>query len=125
MQGHTVLKVSSLFKDGTDSLLLFDPTSLTPLPVSLRLGDMDLDGFPDIVSIVVHKNGAATPHLLLSTPCGSGPAGCGSSIGRSFKVLSRNTEVLEDITDARGVALLDIDEDVHLHSLFNRHRTYS
>lgn len=108
-----MIDIASLFPDGANSLLLFDTTAPTPIPISLRSGDIDLDGFPDLVPIVVHKDGSRTPHVLISEPCSYGHGkDCGSTIGRSFKLLSKNTEALEQITDARGLALVDIDEDV-------------
>lgn len=87
----------------------------------MRIGDIDLDGFPDLVPIVVHQDGSVTPHVLMSHPCSSGANGCTSSSGRTFSVLSKDTDALSKITDARGVAFLDIDEDVRtsfIHGAF-------
>lgn len=109
------MKISSLFTDGSDSLLLYDTTTSATesIPVPLRVGDIDLDGFPDIVPIVVHKDNARTPHVLISHPCvSSNTNGCSGSAGRTFEVVTKDTHALEKITDAVGVAFLDIDEDV-------------
>lgn len=113
-QAFTSVKISSLFSDGSDSLLLYDTTTSATeaIPVPLRVGDIDLDGFPDIVPIVVHKDNSRTPHVLISHPCASGTNGCSSSAGRTFNVVTKDTHALEKITDAVGVAFLDIDEDV-------------
>ncbi|KAF8319364.1 hypothetical protein DL93DRAFT_2124690 [Clavulina sp. PMI_390] len=111
-KAFTSIDVSSLFKDGTDSLLLFDTTFSSSLPIPLKVGDIDLDGFPDLVPIVVRPDGSMTPFVLLSHSCGSSHAdGCTSSAGRTFKVLSTGTSALTSISDARSVAFLDIDED--------------
>lgn len=108
------MKISSLFSDGSDSLLVYDTTTSATeaIPVPLRVGDIDLDGFPDIVPIIVHKDNSRTPHVLISHPCASGTNGCSSSAGRTFNVVTKDTHALEKITDAVGVAFLDIDEDV-------------
>lgn len=95
-------------------MLLFDTTFSSPLPVPLRIGDIDLDGFPDLVPIVVRQDGSVTPYVLLSHPCSTGANGCSGSFGRSFGVLSKDTDALTKIKDARGVAFLDIDEDVRV-----------
>lgn len=92
------------------------------MPIPLRVGDIDLDGFPDLVPIVVHKAGSKTPHVLISHPCSSGVDGCSSSSGRTFSVVTKDTHALEKISDAVGVAFLDIDEDV---SLYNAERLSS
>ena len=114
-QWFTSLDVSSLTSDGSGSLLLFDTSFSPSLPVSLHIGDIDLDGFPDLVPILVHKDGSRRPHALVSNACSPAANGCSSSSGRTFSVLSKGTRALEQITDARGVSFLDIDEDVSSH----------
>lgn len=75
----------------------FDPS----LPVPLKIGDLNLDGFPDIVPIV-----GGTPKILLSKG------------GRSFELVRDDVEALDAMDDARGVAFVDLDEDVRLRPLF-------
>lgn len=111
-QWFTSLDISSLSADATNSLLLFDTSFSPSLPVPLRIGDIDLDGFPDLVPIVVHKDGSRTPRVLVSHPCSPGVKGCSSSFGRTFGIQTKNTGALDKITDARGISFLDIDEDV-------------
>lgn len=118
IQGFTSLELSSLFPDASDSLLLFDTTASPPIPISIRIGDIDLDGFPDLIPIIVHKDGSRTPQILISHPCSGGGAdakgsGCKrGSFGRTFEALIKDVGPLGKIKDARGIALLDMDEDV-------------
>lgn len=77
------------------------------------MGDTDLDGFPDLLFVAATSDGH-TPKLLVSEPCARGLPGCdGYGHGRrGFRLVQKGTESLEAIKDARGVTLLDLDEDV-------------
>lgn len=100
-------------------LLINDNTYNPPLPLGIKIGDSDLDGFPDMLPIIAHNGNVAgistTPYVLHSVPCddaarkkfGKCPQG-----RRFFQPVTKNVEPLEEITDARGVAFLDMDEDV-------------
>jgi integrin alpha FG-GAP repeat containing protein 1 len=89
------------------------------------MGDLNLDGFVDIVPIVATPSPgdrsklAKTPKILGSVACGKGVAGCGSDGKgrRGWSMLGRDNNVLEEFQDARGVVLVDIDEDVSFASL--------
>ena len=100
----------------TSSLLLSDVSFTPPIPLSLKPGDADLDGFPDLLAIVVDSDGDAhTPRLLRNVGCSSGIPGCGADGKgrRGFKAASGNEiELLEGMRDVRGVAWVDLDEDV-------------
>ena len=107
--------------DGTTpQLLVLDTTYDPPLPVPLKIGDLNLDGFVDIVPIIAtpsvndRSKMAKTPKILGSVACRKGVAGCGSDGRgrRGWSVLGRDNNVLEEFKDARGVVLVDIDEDV-------------
>jgi hypothetical protein len=83
------------------------------VPLSIKLGDVDLDGFPDM--LIITTNGKErTPSLLFSVPCSKGTAGCGpdGSGKRGWKVATKEVKALSDIKDARSVSFLDMDEDV-------------
>ncbi|KAG8892085.1 hypothetical protein FRB99_002968 [Tulasnella sp. 403] len=109
-------------------LLLFDTTYKPPLPLPLKIGDADLDGFPDLLLLVAHNGGlfgiATTPWLLQSVPCtGRIRKASGSNCPqnrRFYEPVTRHVEPLQEITDARGAAWLDIDEDGTLDILVQR-----
>jgi len=95
-----------------------------PLPVPIKLGDANQDGFPDILAIVASGSSAhpqRTPHLAYSVPCGKGVAGCDTkSRRRGWSALHKGGEILGSVQDARGVAFLDMDEDGTLDILVQR-----
>jgi integrin alpha FG-GAP repeat containing protein 1 len=103
-----------------------DTTYDPPLPVPLKIGDLNLDGFVDIVPIIATPSAgdrsklAKTPKILGSVACSKGVAGCGpgGKGRRGWSVLGRDNNVLEEFQDARGVVLVDIDEDVGFASLY-------
>ncbi len=91
------------------ALLVLD-TSLSPaVPLPIKLGDANLDGFPDLLLIVDH-----TPKLVFSVPCEKGVTGCATdgSGKRGWHVEKKGAEVLDSIKDARSVSFVDMDEDV-------------
>jgi len=98
------------------SLLLSDVTFTPPIPLGLKPGDADLDGFPDLLAVVVDGHGDSyTPRLLWNIECSRGVPGCDTEGKgrRGFKVASGNAiELLEGMTDVRGVGWVDLDEDV-------------
>ena len=106
----------------TPQLLVLDTTYDPPLPVPLKIGDLNLDGFVDIIPIIATPSPddrsklVKTPKILGSVACKKGVAGCGPNGRgrRGWSVLGRDNNVLEEFKDARGVVLIDIDEDVSL-----------
>jgi integrin alpha FG-GAP repeat containing protein 1 len=114
-----VSKISS-----SSSLLMSDVTHDPPIPVPIRVGDLSLDGFPDLILIVATPVGGGllgiggdfhkTPVVLSSVSCSQGILGCSASGQgrRGFVHLDSGVEALQAIEDARGVAVLDLDEDV-------------
>ncbi|KAL0947607.1 hypothetical protein HGRIS_013696 [Hohenbuehelia grisea] len=118
------IPISALFHqvDGSQpSLLVLDTSFDPPIPIPPRLGDADLDGYPDILMIVTARSDR-TPQLLFSVPCWGGIAGCGKdgSGRRGWKQAPKGTEMLRSIKDARGVAFLDMDEDGTLDIMVQR-----
>jgi hypothetical protein len=88
--------------------------SYTPsLPLSLKLGDANLDGFPDIL-LISGSGKERTPHLIRSVPCAKDVAGCspGGSGKRGWQLADKDVGSLEAIKDARSISFLDMDEDV-------------
>jgi len=104
--------VSSVFPS-TSSLLVYDTTFTPPIPIPLKLGDADLDGFPDMLAISAQGHDR-TPRLVYSVPCAAGLGGCSKSgTGRrGWKIATKGVEPLENIKDARSITFLDTDEDV-------------
>ncbi|KIJ94536.1 hypothetical protein K443DRAFT_683654 [Laccaria amethystina LaAM-08-1] len=113
--------LSSLFPL-SPSLLVLD-TSLKPsLPVPIKLGDANLDGYPDFLIITVSGKRERVPSLVFSVPCEDGIAGCVSNERqkRGWKVATHGADTLEAIKDARGVSFLDMDEDGTLDIMVQR-----
>ncbi|KAF9453642.1 hypothetical protein P691DRAFT_812990 [Macrolepiota fuliginosa MF-IS2] len=112
--------ISSLFPDHA-SLLVTDVTYDPPIPISLRLGDTNSDGFPEFLAIIA-LGSDRTPHLVYSVPCGPGVAGCkpDGSGKRGWKVADAGTKALGNVKDARGISFLDMDEDGTLDILVQR-----
>ena len=120
------ISLTSLFPS-SPYLLMNDTTHDPPIPLPIRVGDFSLDGFPDIIPIIASAPtggvlgvGASinrTPYLLTSVPCARGVVGCGANGQgrRGFTTIDAGSEALQQIVDARGVTVLDLDEDVCTH----------
>ena len=93
------------------------------VPLPLRAGDFNLDGFPDLLLTI--SNETASPHgvfgssqgsqvrILENVPCAKGIAGCNGKTGRGFRAGGgKGWGVLDDIWDAQGASWIDIDDDV-------------
>ena len=94
-----------------------DTTQDPPVPVPIKFGDINQDGFPDLLAIIVTGSGShqqRTPNLVMSVPCGKGVAGCaGNGSGRrGWQTVKKDADPLLKIQDARSAAFLDMDEDV-------------
>ncbi|WVR07022.1 hypothetical protein IAU60_004061 [Kwoniella sp. DSM 27419] len=108
------------------------------IPLPLRPGDFNVDGFPDLL-LVVHNSTAVPANgmfggdrqagnqvkVLVNTPCGKGVAGC--DVGKGHKgrrgfVLGhgKGWDALGDIWDVEGASWLDIDDDGSLDILVQR-----
>ncbi|KAG8727135.1 hypothetical protein FRC11_013845, partial [Ceratobasidium sp. 423] len=71
---YSIIPLSSVVPNH-DSLLLTDTSHNPPLPISLHIGDANLDGFPDILAVTVGEAGVErVPVLLLSVPGKEGPS---------------------------------------------------
>ncbi|KAI0689777.1 hypothetical protein BC835DRAFT_1407738 [Cytidiella melzeri] len=122
------IPVSDMFptSDSSASLLLVMDTSQTPaVPIPIKLGDVNQDGFPDLLAIVASGTGTRsdrTPHLVYSVSCAKGVPGCGTNgIGRrGWSLLQKGAEVLSSVKDAWSVAFLDMDEDGSLDIMVQR-----
>ena len=106
---------------------MYDTSHDPPLPLPIRIGDLSLNGFPDLIPVIASapKGGVLglgstidrTPYILTSIPCARGVAGCneGGQGRRGFAVARAGSEALQQIVDTRGVTVLDLDEDVCVH----------
>ncbi|TFY53308.1 hypothetical protein EVG20_g10176, partial [Dentipellis fragilis] len=117
--------LSTLLPTTSPSLLVLDTSFSPPLPVPPRLGDVNLDGYPDLLLIAgSRKDRTRTPHLLLSQPCSGnvkGTVGCDSpGARRGWSEVTKGADVLQGMGDARGVAFLDMDEDGTLDIMVQR-----
>ncbi|KIM30943.1 hypothetical protein M408DRAFT_21755 [Serendipita vermifera MAFF 305830] len=144
----TLLRYSSTLPETkTTSLLMYDTTHNPPLPLPLKLGDADLDGFPEILFISVTPDDARVPKLAWNIGCTVNEPGCppqqlqverddvappskpvksGSGVGgRGFVIASAvgDASVLATFRDARSVSFLDLDEDGTLDILIQRSGT--
>ncbi|KAL1947265.1 hypothetical protein VTO73DRAFT_14226 [Trametes versicolor] len=110
---------------GTPSLVVMDTSQSPSVPVPIKLGDVNQDGFPDIMAIVATGSGSRmtrTPHLVLSVPCAKGVPGCnGDGNGRrGWEVVRKDVGPLVGVQDARSLAFLDMDEDGTLDIMVQR-----
>ena len=122
LQAFVRIPLSDIFPPTSDSptapgLLVLDTTQNPPVPVPIKLGDVNQDGFPDFLAVVVTGTGKRrqrTPQLVLSVPCAKNVAGCnGDDSGkRGWHTVKKDVDPLHAIQDARSVAFLDMDEDV-------------
>ncbi|KAF8214026.1 hypothetical protein K438DRAFT_1802750 [Mycena galopus ATCC 62051] len=112
------LPISTLFPGS--SLVVLDTTPVPALPISLKLGDANLDGFPDIL-VIIASGQDRVPKMLFSVPCGAGVFGCGSGHGKhGWSIATKGAETLDAVKDARSVSFLDIDEDGTLDIMVQR-----
>jgi integrin alpha FG-GAP repeat containing protein 1 len=108
--------LSALFPNGPAPSLLVQDTSFSPsIPIALKLGDVNLDGYPDMLLIVASSTSQArTPKMIYSVPCAHGIAGCdGAGNGRrGWQVATKGVASLDAVQDARDISFVDMDEDV-------------
>lgn len=126
-QSMVTVSLSSLLPTEGDPQLLLHVPGDSSIPLPLRPGDYNVDGFPDLL-LTIHNATAASSggiisgsrkagsqvRVLENVPCGKGTPGCdGRKGGRSFAVgRGPGWEVLDEIWDAVGASWFDIDDDV-------------
>ena len=115
------MPISDIFPGS--SLVITDTRSSPSVPLPIRLGDANLDGFPDLLFVTASTHGGVlgigsatnrTPRLLRSMPCSKGVSGCDKSghgpVG--WQPVKKNVDALDSIVDASRAMFIDIDEDV-------------
>lgn len=101
---------------GDAQLLVRDDMGSRMAPVPIRLGDWNLDGYPDVAVLTVPAHarpGQTRVSLLENVPCPrhGGSAGCASG-GPDPRMLVRvNGTELDTLEYVRSVSFMDIDED--------------
>lgn len=105
--------MSSLFPKDAPALVVQDTSFSPSLPLALKFGDANLDGFPDFAMIGA-SDSHRVPYLVFSVPCGKGVSGCDAdgSGRRGWKVAQKGADALKLVNDARSISFLDMDEDV-------------
>ncbi|KAL7415849.1 hypothetical protein BDY24DRAFT_380292 [Mrakia frigida] len=108
----------------SSSLLLFDVSHEPSIPIPLRAGDYNLDGYPDLMIILATARGGTTVRLLQSEPCSSSSTKeCGKAAEkgrRRFREVQKGAEALKKMEDVRGASFMDVDEDGSLDMLIQR-----
>ncbi|KAL1915364.1 uncharacterized protein VTP21DRAFT_6822 [Calcarisporiella thermophila] len=105
--------VVSPLKDVVPGKVLMTDTSFKGvLPVPVRIGDYDLDGYPDLL-VVSDAGSKSQVSLLRSVPCSEQVCTPSATANnrRAFTRVTEGVEELEKITNARAATFLDIDED--------------
>ncbi|EIW70623.1 hypothetical protein TREMEDRAFT_28893 [Tremella mesenterica DSM 1558] len=120
-----------------DGDLLLHPPHARSIPLPIRPGDFNVNGFPDLL-ITIANSTAAPPtggpfgssrhaghqvKILENVPCGKGVAGCekGSKRKRGLRVGSgKGWTALDGIWDASGASWMDLDDDGSLDILVQR-----
>ena len=127
------MPLSSILPSKGDPQLLLHVPGNPSIPLLLRPGDYNLDGFPDLL-FTIHNSTAAPGgglvsssrkaghqvRILANVACSKNTPGCEKGKGgRGFEVgQGKGWEVLDNIWDASGASWLDLDEDVSLFRHF-------
>lgn len=83
--------------------------------MSLKLGDYNHDGYPELLLISSSDNNPTqgTPIVLENVPCDhTCTAEQSGAHRRTFQQLAHGVQSLNKISDAMGAAWIDLDEDV-------------
>ncbi|KAI6111062.1 hypothetical protein F5141DRAFT_1112303 [Pisolithus sp. B1] len=98
------IPIHSLLESTSQSIVVVDSTFSPPVPLPIRLGDTNLDGFPDLMFIVAKCIGAMCQGSPGLRPVRAWPAWIQA----------------DAIRDARGMTFVDLDEDGTLDILVQR-----
>ncbi|BEI87812.1 uncharacterized protein CcaverHIS019_0105300 [Cutaneotrichosporon cavernicola] len=103
--------------------LMINVPGHTDVPLPIRPGDFDVDGFPDLL-ITISDGKKSLVKVLHNVPCGKDVPGCGNfsaKYSRGFQVLGgKGWEALEAIEDAIGASWIDLDDDGSLDIMVHR-----
>ncbi|CED84767.1 Predicted membrane protein [Phaffia rhodozyma] len=121
--GMTSTPLSTLFPSiSSPKLALYDVSQSPAVPLPLRLGDINMDGYPDVLLLLSPSSGHVQAEILVSSPCSA--ARCqGKAVEkkrRDWKVEEKGMAVVRGITDVTRASFLDLDEDGSLDILIQR-----
>ncbi|KAG0054100.1 hypothetical protein BGZ83_011984 [Gryganskiella cystojenkinii] len=108
--------LEDVLPDG-QQLLLTDPGFKGILPVSVHVGDYNLDGYPDLLVVsgtAGNNDRPSSATLLQSVLCRSDNGCVPSEVDakrRSFVKVTEGANELNNLQDVRAAAFLDLDED--------------
>lgn len=116
---YVIIPLDSIIKG--EQFLLKDDSFKGTLPVPLRIGDYNHDGYPDLL-IITSAGSETHASLLQSLPC-STPICSQNAVDmqrRMFSKVIKGAEALNSIKDARNALFYDMDEDGTLDILVLR-----
>lgn len=91
----------------------------SPLPVSLSIGDYNIDGFPDILAVTVNEDsGESVVRLIASVPCTKDlctPLQI-TKERRALEWVSQGVSALNSVADVKKAVFMDFDEDVIIYA---------
>lgn len=101
---------------GDAQLLLRDDVGTRAAPVPIRIGDWNLDGYPDLAVLTVParaRPGQTRVSLLENVPCPrrGGSASCAASGADARQFVRVNGTALDTLEYVRSVSFVDLDED--------------
>ncbi|CAJ0845551.1 7606_t:CDS:10 [Entrophospora sp. SA101] len=107
---YTIIDVKDLLDGGV--IVIKDKSFKGMLPVPIRIGDYNMDGFPDLL-VISEKGTEHFVSLLESIPCTleyCDPLAVKAQ-RRAFVKVIDGANSLNEITNAKGAAFFDVDED--------------
>lgn len=109
------IPIKTLIPNGKQSLKLFD-TSLQPsIPIPLRIGDFNLDGFPDILGVIYNETSQDSQAVLFENIPNNKSERTLSYLNNYSKFQSLNS-----INEVRMASFIDLDEDGTLDIMIQR-----
>lgn len=118
---------------------MYDTTHTPILPLPIKIGDADLDGFPDLLFIVVTPDDMRIPKLAWNIKCSMGEPGCPplpqaqsklkmlkDSVGKALlSDLTGRDELVEKKIGGRGFVAASSGGDASILSTFHDARSVS